>query len=1026
MRAEKVCPQCGAARSKRALYCIQCGLRLEPDRTPRFIVATESAERRQVTVLFCDLVDSTPIAEQLDPEDLRDLLVAYRRICRKVVRRIGGRITRCVGDGILILFGFPNAYEQDAVSAVRVALGILSGMTELNAIFRKKLDRDLAVHIGVHTGIVVVGLMGEGEIRERRAVVGEAPNIAARLEQLAPPNSVFISETTYQLLNNSFECQLIGTIALKGISRPIGVLQVLAEQRVMAHASFPGPSKLLGRAKELARLRRLWKGVTLGRGHAVLVAGDPGIGKSALVRGLVNAAVRAGSCTVHVCRCSRQDTNSTLLPVIDLLRRNLPPLQTDRSEAIPTFEKHLISLGLAPVSVALLAFLLSIECRLADIWSTSPQVRRVLTKKALVDWFVLHSANKPIILVIEDLQWADSSTLEFLDFLGSNIKTARIFLVLTTRPEIDGTFDPSKITNISLGPLSAQNVKRIIKTLDGQRRLTLSNIEHIIAKTDGVPLFVEECTRMTVDTDQSLRAVKRSDELDIPASLRELLVARLDRQGAGKSLAKLASVLGRQFKFSILKALTYKTTRELQSQLDALVEGGYLLRIGGPSDGIYSFRHALIHEVAYYSLLRAHRRIFHARVATVLDQQFPEIAENQPELLAHHFTLAEKFVEAIGLWQKAGDRSLARSANVEAVVHYSSGLNVFALVPETIKVNRDDVALRVGLGTALIAVKGYGAPEVERAFSGAATSCRKIDDDPRLFSALRGLQSYYQVRGPLDTALEIGRQLMQMANRSGKAQLLVDANRRLAWCLFCLGNLTEARIYLDRAAEGHDGLAKSDPLFNGADPTLLWLVNSSWIEWFSGNSTVASTNSNRAVELAIELGHAINLTYSLCMAAGVSQLSQDASAAQVFSSKASVVASENHLPYWSALSKILLGWSEAKLGEVEVGARRIREGIETYKGTGARLFLPYSLRLLAETEQMLGRSDVALSAVEDALAVSKAIHAHFFDAEIYRGKGDLLRARGQSDAAYEAFTRATAVAEGQGAVALALQVRYSL
>jgi tetratricopeptide (TPR) repeat protein len=476
----------------------------------------------------------------------------------------------------------------------------------------------------------------------------------------------------------------------------------------------------------------------------------------------------------------------------------------------------------------------------------------------------------------------------------------------------------------------------------------------------------------------------------------------------------------------LLRAVTFKAEQDLESQLDSLVKAGFFIRTKStPDDVTYCFRHALIHEVAYSCLLRAHRRIFHERVAIALDQLWPEIAETQPELLAHHYLRAVKFEEAVYLWKQAGDRSLARAANTEAVAHISKALDHLSLLPESTRRKQQELALQLGLGNALIAAKGYGAPEVEQAFSKAAKTCVEVDEEPKLFSALRGLQSFYQVRGPLHTALDIGIKLAQLADQSGSPLFISDAHRRLSWCLFCMGNFRKARVYLRCAAE-HDNSENHDVLPFGAHPKMLWLVNSSWIEWFSGELSTAFINSNNAIAFAKELGNPINLTYALCMAAGLRQLSGDHAATQKFASEALAVATEGHLPYWLAWARILSGWSDAIQGEIDLGVNEIKRGINLYEATGARLLLPYSLGLLASVQHLAGHLTDGLNTVANALTISNENRIHFYDAEVYRHKGAILRSIGEDAAAMVALKSAAAMANAQGATVLAARVRNTL
>jgi len=1036
MSATPPCPKCGADVSPGALFCDRCGAQLDnPARRDSHSPpdGSRDAERRHITVLFCDLVDSTSLSERLDPEDLRDIFVAYREACAEVVRRLGGEIARYVGDGILVLFGYPRAYEEDAISAVRVALGIVAAMRKLSVRFQSKIGTELAVHIGIHTGLVVAGEMGTGELREDSAIVGDTPNIAARLEQLAGPNTVLITDATHRLLNDRFDCRPLGDLALKGVSGRTRVVEVMAERRVSQRTLPPLRSGLLGRQEERATLRELWRKASGGEGQAVFVRGDPGIGKSALLRGLLDeiAAEPHGFLVAH---CARQATSSALLPLIELLQGELHLVPGgDPAQMRGQLEQSLAAMGQEPEAIALIAFLLSISPSADSLVELSSHSRWERTKEVLVDWLVAQAAERPLVFAVEDLHWADASTLEFLDVLMSRLGSSRMLVYLSFRPEFLPPWTHALAAHeIKLGPLSSRDTETMIEALTEGRALAAPLVEHIVAKTDGVPLFVEELTRMILDADKSVdrahaeQVLARAPPLAIPTNLRTLLTARLDRLGEEKPLAQLASILGREFPQRLLEAVAPFGKSELQTRLSTLIDAGFLVRHERALQTTYGFRHALIQEVAYSSLLRSRRRVYHERIAAVLVEQFPELIEAQPELLAHHYALAERSAEATSYWRKAGERALERGANVDAAAHFSKGLEQLALLPATLDRSHTEVTMRIGLGTALIAIKGYGASGVEETFFKALAICRELGETPQLFPALRGLQSFYQVHGPLDTALKIGRQLLRLAESAGDPLLIADVNRRVSWCLFCMGQLREATAHLNRAREPEGADVHRASIFHGAQPAVLWLVHSAWVEWFRGDSASAVERGGEAVSLARGLQNPISRTYALCMAAALHQFLRDAVATEALAAEAAAVAAENGLPYWIAWANILRGWAMAEQGKLDTGMQQLTEGIAAYRATGAELFLPHAFALLAEIQGATGRFTEGLASIADALAGAQDNNIHFFDTEIYRIKGDLLRGTGDAPEAVRAFTAAVETAEAQGATALAARARAAL
>jgi class 3 adenylate cyclase/predicted ATPase len=1018
------------------MFCDRCGAQLEPAAKGdgrRRADRSGDAERRHISVLFCDLIDSTSLSERLDPEDLRDIFVTYRETCAEVVRRFGGEIARYIGDGILVLFGYPRAYEEDAISAVRVALGIIAAMKKLSPQFQAKTGTELAVHIGIHTGLVVAGEMGTGDLREDSAIVGETPNIAARLEQLAGPNTVYITQATHRLLKDRFDCRPLGELALKGVSGRVKVIEVLSERPMSQRVVPPLRGGLLGRDEEIAALRHCWRNAARGEGQAVCVSGDPGIGKSALLRGFLDE-IGGEPHGFLVAHCARQAKSSALLPLIELLQGELRLVPgDDPAQMRAQLEQSLAVMGQRPSAIALIAFLLSISPSADSLTELSSHSRWERTKEALVDWLIAQTAERPVIFAIEDLHWADASTLDFVDVLLSRLPSIQMLVYLSFRPEFRPTWSPAtQVHELKLGPLSPQDTQTMIGTLTGGRTLAAPLVEHIVAKTDGVPLFIEELTRMILDANESIgraqpdQLIARPPPLAIPTNLRTLLTARLDRLGEEKPLAQLASILGRQFPQRLLEAVAPFSKTELWARLSTLIDAGFLVRHDSALQTTYSFRHALIQEVAYSSLLRARRRVYHERIASVLAEQFPELAEAQPEQLAHHYALAERVDEATTYWRKAGERALDRGANVDAAAHFAKGLEQLALLPATPDRSHAEVTMRIGLGTALIAIKGYGASEVEEIFFKALAMCKELGETPQLFPAMRGLQSFYQVHGPLDTALRIGRQLLRLAENAGDPLLIVDVNRRVSWCLFCMGQLTEAATLLGRAREPEGADVRRGSVFHGAQPAVLWLVHSAWVEWFKGDSESAVQQAREALAMVRGSPNPISRTYALCMTAALHQFLRDAVTTEALAAEAASVAAENGLPYWIAWANILRGWAMAEQGNLEAGMHQLAEGIAAYRATGAELFLPHAFALLAETQGAAGRFTEGLATVADALAGGQDNNIHFFDAEILRIKGELLLSMGNAGESARAFASALNAAETQGAAALAARARAAL
>ena len=652
------------------------------------------AERRQLTVLFCDLVDSTRLARQFDPEDWRDIVRAYQQACAEVIQRFDGYIAQYLGDGLLVYFGYPQAHEDDAQRAGRAGLGILEAMGLLNARLEQERGMRLAVRVGIHTGPVVVGAMGGGN-RQEQLALGDTPNIAARLQGLAAPDTVVVSAATLGLIEGFFTCQALGEHALKGVEEPMRVYQLLAESGAQTRLDAVAPrglTPLVGREQEVGLLLERWAQSTEGHGQVVLLSGEAGIGKSRLIEVLRERVGREGA-TWLTFRCSPYHTNSALYPVITHLQRmlQLRPEETP-AEQLERLEHALQSTRLPlEEAVPLLAALLSVP--LAERYAPldwSPQKQKQKTQEALVAWLVAEAERQPVLAVWEDLHWADPSTLEWLGLVLDQTPTVPLCTLLTYRPEFPPPWAPrSYLTQLTLSRLTRPQVEEMIRRITGGKRLPAEVVLQMVAKTDGVPLFVEELTKTVLEAgwlqeqEDHYTLTGPLPALAIPATLQDALRARLDRLADGKAVAQLGAVLGRTFAYELLRAVAPLDELALWRGLVQLVRAEVLYQRGVPPQATYTFKHALLQEAAYQSLLRSTRQQYHLRTAQVVAEQFPQTAETQPELLAQHYTEAGLAEEAVGYWQRAGERGNARSAFVEAIAHCTKGLAVLQTLPDT-------------------------------------------------------------------------------------------------------------------------------------------------------------------------------------------------------------------------------------------------------------------------------------------------------------------------------------------------------
>ena len=657
------------------------GARLSADHT------APEAERRQLTVLFCDLVESTALSSQLDPEDLREVVRAYQTTCAEVIQRFEGHIAQYLGDGLLVYFGYPQAHEDDAQRAVRTGLGIVEAMATLNSSLGQRPGVRLAVRVGIHTGVVVVGEMGSGG-RQEQLALGDTPNITARLQGLAAPDTVVISAVTQRLIQGYFTCHDLESQTLKGVATPLQVYQVVRETEIQQRfdvAAARGLTPLVGREHEVGILRERWAQVQAGRGHIVVLSGEAGIGKSRLVQVVKDEIIGAATLRIEY-RCSPYHQHSALYPVITHLERVLALRQDDTQEdRLGKLEEALrpYTLPLTEV-VPLLAALLAVPLPASyPPLTLSPQRQRQKTLEALLAWLLALTERQPVLFVVEDLHWIDPSTLEFLTLLVDQGPTARLLTLLTCRPEFQPPWGlRTHLTPMALQRLPQSQVEAMIARVTGGKALPPVVLQQVVTKTDGVPLFVEELTKTVLESD----LVRETEEhyeltgplppLAIPATLHDSLMARLDRLATVKAVAQLGAVLGRTFAYELLQAVTPLDEASLQQALVRLVDAELLYQRGIPPQATYLFKHALIQDAAYQSLLKSSRQQYHQRIAQVLEAQFPGLVETQPELVAQHYTAAGCAEQAVLYWQRAGQQASDRSANLEAISHLTTGIEL--------------------------------------------------------------------------------------------------------------------------------------------------------------------------------------------------------------------------------------------------------------------------------------------------------------------------------------------------------------
>jgi class 3 adenylate cyclase/predicted ATPase len=938
------------------------------------------AERRQLTVLFCDLVDSTVLASQLDPEEWREVVRAYQETCAKVIARYEGHIAQYLGDGLLVYFGYPQAHEDDAQRAVRAGLGIVEAMAQLNVRLGQERGAQLAVRLGIHTGQVVVGEIGSGAKHEQLAL-GETPNVAARLQGIAAPNTVVISAATSHLLGGFFACQSLGTSILKGVSQSLEVYQVLSESMARSRleaAGGAGLTPLVGREQEVALLRERWAQVKEGMGQVVLLSGEAGIGKSRLVQVLTSYVAAEPQTWLTPCQCSPYHQNTALYSLIELLERVVLRFEREESslQKLRKLEGFVVQYGLplaeaVPLFAALLSLPLSADYAPLTI---SPEQQKQKTLHALLTILLRIAAQQPVLFVMEDLHWVDPSTLELLSLLVDQGPTARILALFTCRPDFSPPWTGrAYLTQVTLNRLPRHQAVELTGRVAHGKALPPEVVEQIVAKTDGVPLFVEELTKMVLESGLLQERAERYaptgplPPLAIPATLHDSLMARLDRLAAVKALAQLGATLGREFSYELLQAVSPWDEATLYRGLHQLVEAEFLYQRGLPPQATYRFKHALIQDAAYQSLLRSTRQQYHHRIAQVVEARFPEICETQPELVAQHYTAAGLAEQAIGYWQRAGQQASDRSANLEAVSHLTTGIGLLTTLSETPARTQQAVTLHIALGAALQRTKGLAAPEVEHAYARARELCEQVGETPALVPVLFGLWRVYLARAQLHTARELGDTLLRQAQGGHDPACAVLAHYTLGVTWFWLGALPTARQHLEDGIAHYTPDQRRAPVFRmGQDPGVSCRAYAAQTLWLLGYPAQALTPLHEALALAHALSHPFSLAWARCMAAIVSQFRLDVLAVHEHAEAAVALSSAQGFPQWAALGTILRGWALAMQGQGEEGMAQVRQGIAAWRATGAVLIVPYFYTMLADVSAHLGHTGEGLQALAEA------------------------------------------------------------
>ena len=987
------CPQCGAENASVAKFCGECGTSLSAPvvaalpETPPVQARGVIGERRHLTVLFSDLVGSTEISARLDPEEFRELVADYHRAAAEAITRFGGYVAKYLGDGVMAYFGWPEAHDNDAERAARAGLAILEGVAALNIRTTKSDRPKLSVRVGIDTGNVVIGKGGGSESE----VFGDAANIAARVQSAADPDAVIVTRAVNRLVSGLFVVEERGAHQLKGIAEPVRLYQVMRLSSVrnrLAASMTHGLTPFVGRDDETRLLWSRWERATNGEGQVVFISGEAGIGKSRLVREFRQQLAQ----TPHLwleCAGSPYFQNTPLYPIADMLQQGYAH-RGDGSETskLNELERDLERAGLKLAeAVPLIAPMLNVSVgEKYPPLTLSPEQQRKRLLTTLAGW--LFGAAQPVMMAVEDLHWFDATSLELIQLIIEQAATARVMLVCTARPEFRAPWSlRTHHAQFTLNRLSAVHVRQLVASVVAHSALSVETIEKVVERTGGVPLFVEELTRAVLEKGGAGPALH-----EIPANLHDSLMARLDRLGPAKEVAQIASVIGREFSYELLQAVSEIPGDDLQAALARLADAELIYANGIPPDAAYTFKHALIQDAADDALLKSKRKQVHDRVAQVLKEQFPHTAEAQPELLAHHYTQAGLAALAISYWHKAGQRAAQGSASKEAAAHLKRGLELIETLPNTPERSELELALQTTLGPVLIATKGYAAPEVGAVYDRARELCERAENSSQLPIVVFGLFAFYVVRAEHEKALTLGKHLLSLAESAQDRALLLQAHNALGLAFFFQGDFAASREHLERCLalydlEQHRSLAFT---YAGQDPGVTSSVFLAWASQTAGYPDQALKRSCDALSLAQLLSHPYSLAYARGIAAAFHQFRKDGKVTLDLANASLGLSTEHGFPFWSAFQTILMGWVLVKQGKTDEGIAQMSSGLEAYWATGAELLRPYLIGLFAEALAEGGSTQRGLAVLADALEAVEKTGERFYEAELYRQKGELL------------------------------------
>ncbi len=1003
----------------REKFCGGCGARF-PTEVPALVAATPArepeptsptGERRQLTVLFCDLVGSTPLSQQLDAEEWRDVVTRYHATARAAVERFGGHVAQLLGDGLLVYFGWPTAREDDPERAIRAGLAMLDAMESLNAEFALPDGVRLAVRIGMHTGAVVVAADG--------AIFGDTANIAARVQSAAEPATVVITAATQRRVAGMFVVEERGPQMLKGVREPVVLYRVVQPSGVRSRLDVAAGrlTRFVGREAELATLVDRWERAADGEGQNVLVVGEAGVGKSRLAYQLRERLATTPHTWLE-CGASPYTEGTPFHPVMALVAQGLAFTPADTpAEKVEKIARGLRDLASAE-HVALLADFLGLPT--PTPLTLNPDVQRRKTMELLAHWNLAISAIQPLVLLVEDLHWCDASSLELLGRIIAQGATARVLFVATARPEFTPPWPArSNLTSVQLARLTKRQARDMIATLAGTA-LPVATLDALVARADGVPLYVEELTKAMAEPGAA-RGVEA-----IPASLADSLMARLDRLSAAKEVAQRAAVLGREFGYPLLAAVTGMDDAGLCQGLARLVDAEIVFQRGEPPEATYTFKHALVQEAAYESLLKRTRQQLHGRVVDVLRERFPERVEKEPELVARHAETAGRSDDAITYYGQAGERAQARSAHEEAIGHFRKAIALIETQGASAERDARELTLQLALGGSLIAARGYAHPETAAAYE-RAVALAAAGVAEQLGVARTGLAVCYQTRGEVERARAVAAEVLAAAETCGDEELALFGHGNVAIPEHYQGKFASSLAHLEQAiALYNPGQHHGHVRLLGSDQGVNALGYSAFNLWYLGQPDAALARAREAVALARRLDDPFTLTFALHFEMVVHWLRRDVGAQRERATEMVTLSETQGFPLWLGFGRTFHVAARVVAGDF--GALpEINDAMALVGQTGQQAWAPAFYALAADARRAAGRLPSARRTVAVALAIAAQTGQPFFDADLHRLHGDLLLATGgPADEAVARYHRALAIAREQGARSFELRAATSL